>query len=59
MCFLLNMYNIIVKNKDNYSLCGNNLYFVKCTNVFKIITKWFLVSDGIDKDAIFSLSSNY
>ena len=39
MCFLVNMYNIIVKNKDNYSLCGDNVYFLKCTTVFKIITK--------------------
>ena len=39
MCFLLTMYNVIVKNKDNYSLCGDNLYFVKYTIFFKIITK--------------------
>ena len=39
MCFLLNMYNFIVKNKGNYSLCGDNLYSLKCTTVSKIITK--------------------
>ena len=39
MCILLKMHNIIAKNKDNYSLCGGNLYFVKWTTVFKMITK--------------------
>ena len=30
MCFLLNMYNITLKNKDNFCLCGgDNLYSVK------------------------------
>ena len=29
MCFSINMCNIIVKNKNNYPLCGDNLYF-KC-----------------------------
>ena len=39
MCFSINMYNIIVKNKGNYSPCGDNLYLMKHTMVFKVITK--------------------
>ena len=41
MWFLLSMYNIIVKNNENYDLCGDNVHFVKYTTIFKIITKWF------------------
>ena len=51
MCFSLNMSNITVKSKDNYSLCVDDLYFMKCTMVFKILNhKIILVSDGIDKN---------
>ena len=35
------MYNIILKNKGNYSLIGDNLCFMKYTTVLIIITKWF------------------
>ena len=56
MGFSLSMYNIRVKNKDNYSLCGDNLNFLKCTTVFKIIAKCWAKSI---KATIFSLKNNY
>ena len=37
--FHKNIYNITVKSKDNYSLCGDNSYFIKHTMVFNVITK--------------------
>ena len=50
MCFLLNMYNVIVKNRGKYSFCDDNLCFVKSHNRFSNNQKMMLVSDGIDKN---------
>ena len=49
MCFLLSMHNITFKNKHNYSLCVENLYFMKCTT-FYYNHKIILVSDSIDSN---------
>ena len=54
MCFLLNMYN--VKNKDKYSLCGDNLYIMKFAKDFKIITEWFQCQTESRKTTTFLLN---
>ena len=51
MCFLLNMYDVIGKNKRRQlALCGDNLYVMKCTTVLKNNQEIILVLDKIDRN---------